>query len=62
MSWGASRVRSRPSNSMAPRHGLRKPMAVFMSVVLPMPFLPSSATASPCRTSSETPKRIGVAP
>jgi len=44
------------------RAGLRKPMAVFMRVVLPMPFLPSSATASPSRTSSETPKRIGVAP
>ena len=37
-------------------------MAAFISVVLPMPFLPRSATASPCRTSSETPKRMGVAP
>jgi len=47
---------------MDPRVGLRKPMAVFISVVLPMPFLPRSATASPARTSSATPKRIGVAP
>src|SRR5262249_13248493 len=62
MSCGARRVTSRPSNSMAPRHGFRKPMAVFISVVLPMPFLPSSATASPLRTSSDTPNKIGVAP
>ncbi len=37
-------------------------MAAFMSVVLPMPFLPRRATASPSRTSRDTPKRIGVAP
>jgi hypothetical protein len=37
-------------------------MIVFMSVVLPMPLRPRRATASPCRTSSDTPKRIGVAP
>ena len=37
-------------------------MAAFISVVLPMPFLPRSATASPACTSSETPNRMGVAP
>ncbi len=37
-------------------------MAVFISVVLPMPFLPRRATASPAWTSSDTPNRIGVAP
>src|SRR5439155_12741263 len=62
MSCGVSRVRSRPSSSIVPRQGLRKPMIVLSSVVLPMPLRPSRATASPARTSSETPKRIGVAP
>src|SRR5439155_2549008 len=62
IAWGVSRVRLWPSNSIVPRHGLRNPIVVFMSVVLPMPFLPRSATASPGRTSSDTPKRIGVAP
>ena len=62
ISWGVSRVRSLPSNWMAPRVGLMKPIAVFMSVVFPMPFLPRSATASPSATSSDTPKRMGVAP
>src|SRR6266487_896404 len=60
--WGVIRVRSLPSNSMAPRVGLMKPMAVFMSVLLPIPFLPRRATASPSCTSRDTPKRIGVAP
>src|SRR6266446_546591 len=62
ISCGARRVRSTPSNSIEPRQGSRKPITVFIRVVLPMPLRPSSATASPARTSSETPKRIGVAP
>ena len=62
ISCGRRPISECPSNSMVPRHGRRKPMAVFISVVLPIPFLPSSATASPARTSSDTPKRIGVAP
>src|SRR5205807_2196660 len=49
-------------SSLEPRQGSRKPIAVFIRVVLPMPLRPRSATASPARTSSETPKRIGVAP
>src|SRR5207253_1074729 len=45
-----------------PRQGSRNPIKVFIKVVLPMPLRPRSATASPARTSSETPKRMGVAP
>jgi hypothetical protein len=62
ISCGVSRVSSPPSKSIDPRVGLMKPMAAFISVLLPMPFLPSSATASPCRTSSVMPKRMGVLP
>ena len=37
-------------------------MAVFSSVVLPMPFLPSSATISPGATDSDTPCSTGAVP
>ena len=57
-----SPVNARPSSSTVPRDGRRNPITAFINVDLPMPFLPRRATASPCCTSSETPKRIGVAP
>src|SRR5262252_1646636 len=44
-----------PSNQISPRSGVSRPATVLRSVVLPAPFAPTSATASPARTWSETP-------
>src|SRR5262249_30989793 len=45
----------RPSNQISPRSGVSSPAMVLRSVVFPAPFAPTSATASPARTWSETP-------
>ena len=41
-----------PSKMTLPATGLMRPETVFMSVDLPAPFGPSSATISPLRTLS----------
>jgi len=38
---------------MRPPVGLTKPMIAFIRVLLPLPFVPSSATVSPSSTRSE---------
>jgi hypothetical protein len=44
-----------PSSSMRPARTGRSPLIARRVVVLPAPLAPISATASPWRTSSETP-------
>src|SRR5436309_12615387 len=51
------RVSSRPSDSIWPAEGRSSPPRRWRSVDLPEPDLPSRATFSPRRTSSETPRR-----
>ena len=45
-----------------PRVGRTMPMTHFISVLLPLPLVPSSATVSPFFTESETPCRARTAP
>src|SRR5918994_3889437 len=51
-------ARSRPSKRTAPALGLRSPMTVFMSVVLPAPLRPMRPVIEPVGSSSDTPRRI----
>src|SRR5881392_2527646 len=61
-----SRVRSwvSPSRSRLtePRVGRTMPMTHFMSVLLPLPLVPSSATVSPCLIPIDTPWSARTAP
>src|SRR5205814_5777274 len=60
------RVRSirSPSDSrrISPGSGATMPMMHLMSVLLPLPLVPSSATVSPSRTSRDTPCSTRTAP
>src|SRR5437899_2699623 len=47
---------------MAPAWGVTMPMMHLMSVLLPLPLVPSRATVSPSRTSIETPCSTRTAP
>src|SRR5215470_9774055 len=47
--------RRRPSNQISPCRGVSRPATVLSSVLLPAPLAPTSATASPARTSRVTP-------
>jgi hypothetical protein len=51
---GGSRIASRPPIAMRSPNSRVAPIAVAISVVLPMPWRSSSATASPSATSSDT--------
>ncbi len=53
-----------PSSSSAtePREGRSSPMMHFISVLLPLPLVPSSATVSPWHTCSDTPCSTRTAP
>src|SRR5262245_47880861 len=53
-----------PSDSrmISPPSGRTMPMRHLMSVLLPLPLVPSKATVSPSRTSMETPCRTRTAP
>ena len=55
-------TRSTPSIEMAPAVGRIMPDTTRMSVVLPAPLGPITATASPWRTCSETSKRAWKVP
>src|SRR5256885_15538096 len=48
-------VMSTPSTTTAPLVGVTKPQATRATVVLPAPFDPTNATASPGSTLNETP-------
>src|SRR4029079_14853034 len=50
------------STSIVPADGRTMPMTHFMSVDLPLPLVPSSATVSPSRTSRVTPCKTLTAP
>ena len=52
----------RPSSSTVPRRSGRRPQIARSVVVLPAPFEPISATISPWRTSSETPRMAVMSP
>ena len=61
------RFRRRPGNiprlqENRPRRSATRPMSVRISVVLPMPLRPSSATVSPWTTDRSTPCRTWLAP
>src|SRR5450432_2879053 len=51
-----SAIRSRPSKSMRPLVGLRWPMRLLMSVVLPAPLRPTRPTMRPLPTASVRPR------
>src|SRR3954470_17472251 len=53
-----SGTRSRSSRRTEPADGLRRPMIVFMRVVLPAPLRPMSPVIEPVGTSRETPRKI----
>src|SRR3990167_7102718 len=61
-SWGVVCVTSTPSRRRRPRRiGSRRAIALI-SVVLPAPLGPTTATSSPPPTASETPHRAGASP
>jgi hypothetical protein len=47
----------RPSMLMLPASGAMRPAMVFISVVLPVPLTPTSATSSPFATDRSTSRR-----
>src|SRR5438876_3302685 len=63
---GDNRVRSCAVPSIVsridPRCGRTRPATHFISVLLPLPLVPSSATVSPASTLSETPRSALTAP
>src|SRR4051812_13281572 len=59
---GLARPVSIPSKRMVPLQGCSTPEIARLSVDLPAPFDPSTATTSPAATSSSMPRRISVAP
>src|SRR4051812_34103920 len=50
------------SKTIPPRVALSNPTMHFINVLLPLPLVPSSATVSPSRTSSDTPCNTRTAP
>ena len=52
----------RPSSSTRPPRSGMRPEIARSVVVLPAPFEPMSATISPARTSSETPRTAVMSP
>ena len=52
----------RPSKATVPEAGGTIPMIAFITVDLPAPLRPSSATTSPAAASSETPCRMWARP
>src|SRR6516164_8973255 len=59
---GAAPVIGVPSSTISPFDGLRNPLMVFNSVVLPAPFAPRIASTSPRESSRSTPRRIWCVP
>ncbi len=62
MSCGARPAISSPANRIEPRRGLRIPLVVIISVVLPAPFGPSRQVIDPCATASVTPLSASILP
>src|SRR5262245_14794776 len=62
MSWGSSRLISRPANRMEPAEARLSPDNVRSKVVFPAPFGPTMVTISPSSTFNETPLRTRIAP
>src|SRR6185503_5899366 len=61
-SFVRSSVRPSISRVTDPRVGRTMPMMHFISVLLPLPFVPSSTTVSPSRISTDTPCSARTAP
>src|SRR3990172_1309046 len=59
---GDQRVIRDPSNVTFPERGVKSPITVLSSVVLPTPFLPMRQTTVPRGTSRSTPHRIWLPP
>src|SRR5919106_6675715 len=59
--WLGSSARSVSSKLNFPALGLRMPMMVFMSVVLPAPLRPIKPIIEPVGSSSDTPRRMCTA-
>jgi len=62
MTSGARRDTGSPNRRIVPLRGGRKPMTVFMQVVFPAPFRPSSATTRPSPSEKETSCRTWLSP
>src|SRR5207245_6867944 len=62
MRSGARPAIGSPNRRIAPLRGGRKPMIELMQVVLPAPFLPSSARTLPAPTSNEMPCSTWLSP
>ena len=52
MRWGGTVARSSPSRRSSPARQRKSPATALMSVLLPAPFGPMTATTSPSPTSS----------
>src|SRR4051812_4291877 len=59
--WLGTPARSVSPKRMLPPLGLRMPMMVFMSVVLPAPLRPMRPIMDPVGSSSDTPRRMCTA-
>jgi len=59
---GRARAISLPAKRIAPCQARNTPEIARLSVDLPAPFAPSTATISPSFTARLTPRRISVAP
>src|SRR5918994_6149263 len=53
---------TRSNNRISPASSLTRPATARMSVVLPAPFGPSSASSSPCASSNEAPSSATTDP
>jgi hypothetical protein len=62
ISWVGSCVMSRPAKVMRPSRARGLPKIVIISVDLPAPFAPISATISPSATSMSTPLSAVICP
>ena len=62
MAEGRARSIGSAAKRIAPRHGRSTPEIARLSVDLPAPFEPSTATISPSFTARSMPRRISVAP
>jgi len=62
MAGGESRSMRWPSNQISPLRARSRPDSALLSVVLPTPLLPSTATISPGATSRSMPRSTSVSP
>src|SRR5436305_12355070 len=59
--WVGTLLRSASPKEICPSEAWRRPITLFISVVLPAPLRPIRPTMAPAGTSSDTPRRICTA-